>query len=55
MARDDFKTIALCKPCHTGPNGYHRAKRSWEAAHGKDYGFIPVVRAMLDDETEIDF
>jgi hypothetical protein len=54
MARDDLKTIPLCIPCHTGPKGYHRAKKTWEANNGPDYGFIPIVRAQLT-EMEIDF
>ena len=50
MARDDFKTIPLCKECHQGQNGYHNAKASWEAANGKDYEFLPVVADMLAGE-----
>lgn len=47
MARDDFKTIALCPACHRGPNGYHMAKRSWEAKYGPDHGFLPLVEEVL--------
>lgn len=55
MARDDMKTIPLCIPCHRGPQGYHLDKANWHAKHGPDYGFLPVVNALLDAETEIDF
>lgn len=55
MARNDYHTIALCYECHRGPNGYHMAKRQWEAANGPDYGFIPLVRAVLDQDDTIDF
>ena len=44
MARDDFKTIPLCIPCHRGDKGYHLNKREWEEKNGPDYGF-------LEDET----
>lgn len=50
MARDDFKTIPLCKECHQGQNGYHNAKETWEATNGKDYEFLPVVADMLAGE-----
>lgn len=40
MPRSDFRVIGLCQPCHTGPNGYHKAKRSWVERHGPDYGFL---------------
>jgi len=50
MARDDFKTIPLCKECHQGQHGYHNAKASWEDANGKDYEFLPVVADMLAGE-----
>lgn len=50
MARDDFKTIPLCKECHQGQYGYHNAKASWEAANGKDYEYLPVVADMLAGE-----
>lgn len=50
MARDDFKTIPLCKACHQGQHGYHNAKETWEATNGKDYEFLPVVADMLAGE-----
>ena len=50
MARDDFKTISLCKSCHQGQHGYHNAKETWEGANGKDYEFLPVVADMLAGE-----
>lgn len=48
MPRSDFRVIALCPPCHTGPNGYHRAKRTWVAMHGPDYGFLPLYEKTPD-------
>lgn len=54
MARDDFKTIPLCKPCHTGPQGYHTAKATWEATNGKDHEYLPVVAdALAGQQTPI--
>lgn len=51
MARDDFKTIPLCYDCHRGVNGYHLAKRAWEAANGPDHGFIAQTQmAILGEE-----
>lgn len=47
MPRDDLRTIPLCPPCHTGPDGYHKAKRSWVAANGPDYELLPAVQIML--------
>ena len=38
--RSDLRVIALCPPCHTGPSGYHKAKKAWVAKHGPDYGFL---------------
>ena len=50
MARDDFKTIPLCKNCHQGQNGYHNRKETWEATNGKDHEFLAVVADMLAGE-----
>ena len=33
----------------------HNGKSSWVERNGPDYGFIPLVRAMLDENDEIDF
>lgn len=56
MKASDFETIPLCKSCHqTGPLSVHQAKETWEELHGPDWGFLPLVRAWLDNETEIDF
>lgn len=38
--RSDLRVIALCQPCHTGPDGFHKAKKSWRAKHGPDTGFL---------------
>lgn len=55
MARDDFKTIPLCKLHHTGAEGYHTRKKTWEAKYGKDYWYLPTVERLLDESVEIDF
>ncbi|QDP67214.1 MAG: hypothetical protein GOVbin7368_5 [Prokaryotic dsDNA virus sp.] len=47
MARDDMATIPLCKRHHTGSEGYHTMKRTWEARYGPDHGFLPLVRRLL--------
>lgn len=49
MARDDMKTIPLCFDCHRGPNGYHEAKRTWEANNGPDHGLIDQTRNQVGD------
>lgn len=45
-------TIPLCKGCHLA---YHMNKRLWNAQHGPDYGYLPLVRTMLDEQDTIDF
>jgi len=45
--RSDFRTIPLCPACHTGPNGYHKAKKSWRAKYGRDCDLLPRVADML--------
>lgn len=45
--RDDFKTIPLCLNHHRGPDGFHTQKGTWEAQHGLDTDFLPVVADML--------
>lgn len=50
IARDDFKTIPLCKSCHTGPEGYHTRKETWEAANGPDTDYLAVVADALAGE-----
>jgi hypothetical protein len=47
MLRDDFKTIPLCKLHHQGAEGYHTQKGAWEARHGKDHAFLPMVAKAL--------
>ena len=49
MARDDLKTIPLCYECHRGVNGYHMAKRTWEAANGPDHGFVEQTRKLVGE------
>lgn len=48
----DFDTIPLCRSCHSAR---HEAPAVWVAAHGPDYGFLPLVRAALSEPHEIDF
>lgn len=51
----DFETIPLCKAHHMdGPDAIHNGKRTWGERFGMDYGFLPVVAAILADD-EIDF
>lgn len=46
----DDATIPLCKRHHQdGTEAIHNGKASWEAKHGKDYDFLPVVMAMLGE------
>lgn len=52
----DLETIPLCAWDHRiGPFAIHASKREWEAKWGPDYGFLPVVAALLDTTTDIDF
>lgn len=52
----DFDVIPLCPCCHRiGPLAIHNGKASWVERNGPDYGFIPLVLAMLDENDEIDF
>ena len=50
MARDDYKTIPLCKNHHQGPEGYHTQKATWEAQNGMETDYLAVVADMLADE-----
>ena len=48
---DGFKTIPLCKLCHTdGPVAFHVDKKGWEKRNGFDYEYLPVVADMLAGE-----
>ncbi len=47
MARDDFKTIPLCKLHHQGAEGFHTQRETWEGRYGKDVDFVPLVARML--------
>lgn len=52
----DMDVIPLCPCCHrTGPLAIHRGKETWVQAYGPDYGYLPVVAALLDPNNEIDF
>lgn len=49
----DMDTISLCPLCHRlGPDAIHQNKRAWEAAHGPDYGFLPLVSAWLNENDD---
>jgi len=48
MPRNDLRVIPLCPACHRGPRGYHLAKRSWVARHGRDCDLLPLVAQMLE-------
>lgn len=52
----DFDTIPLCVEHHRHPypDAIHSGKASWEEKHGPDFGYIPLVRAALND-AELDF
>ena len=50
MARDDLKTIPLCKNHHQGPEGFHTQRATWEATFGQDSDYLPVVADMLAGE-----
>lgn len=43
----DFDTIPLCHNHHQGREGIHTSKRAWEALHGPDTNYLPVVASML--------
>lgn len=43
----DFETLPLCFNHHRGPEGIHASKRQWEAAHGLDTDYLPVVKKLL--------
>ena len=44
----DFDTIPLCYDHHRGVNGIHTDKGLWEALHGPDTDYLPVVARMLE-------
>lgn len=46
----DFETISLCWDCQQGPQGIHANKSAWEAKHGLDTDYLPVVADMLAGE-----
>lgn len=49
--RSDFDTIPLCVAHHRiGPEAIHQNKAAWEALHGPDTDFLPVVADMLAGE-----
>ena len=45
----DFETISLCKIHHQdGPEAIHQDKRGWEARHGPDTDYLPLVARWLN-------
>ena len=46
----DLHTIPLCYDHHQGRNGIHTSKREWEAKHGPDTKYLPIVAGMLAGE-----
>ena len=45
----DFDTIPLCLHHHRGAIGIHADKARWEALHGPDTDYLPIVARMLND------
>jgi hypothetical protein len=43
----DSMTIPLCHFHHLGAGGIHQDKAAWQAAHGPDYGFLPLVDYLI--------
>lgn len=50
MARDDFKTIPLCKNHHQGPEGFHTERETWERLYGQDADYLPMVKDQLEGQ-----
>lgn len=51
-----YATISLCPDCHRlGVNAFHRNKGGWEAEHGPDWSFIPVMLELLGIDINVDF
>lgn len=46
----DLDTIPLCYNHHRGAEGIHTSKRAWEAAHGLDTDYLPIVARMLKEK-----
>lgn len=45
--RSDWRVIPLCYDCHQSPQGYHAAKRSWVARHGRDCDMLPALGKIM--------
>jgi hypothetical protein len=44
----DFETIPLCPDHHRiGPDAIHTNKAAWEARHGPDWSYLPIVAEIL--------
>jgi len=43
----DSMTIPLCHFHHLGAAGIHQDKAGWEAKHGLDTGFLPLVNRTI--------
>lgn len=49
----DLDTIPLCWFHHQGPEGIHADKAAWEAKHGPDTGFLPLVARLLEKDPRL--
>ena len=49
---DDRDTIPLCRACH---RMFHENRAEFHRLYGRDYGYIPIVRAALEPIEEIQF
>ncbi len=45
----DSMTIPLCHFHHLGAGGIHQDKAAWQAAHGPDYAFLPLVDRLITE------
>ncbi len=43
----DSMTIPLCYFHHLGAGGIHTNKSAWQAAHGPDTGYLPMVNRLI--------
>lgn len=46
----DLDTIPLCYLHHRGAEGIHTSKRAWEAAHGLDTDYLPIVARLVKEK-----
>jgi hypothetical protein len=48
----DFDTLPLCVNHHRGADGIHTDKAAWEALHGPDTDYLPIVKMMINQGRE---